>query len=792
MARVVDVLVPVAVDTAYSYRVPAGLVLEPGSFVSVPLGTRHATGVVWAEREAGGDNLKQVAAVRDWPPLRRPLRDFVDWVARWTLSPRGMVLRMAVRAQETAAPPAPRSGVVATGKPPARMTDARARVLAALATMQDPQTLIRPPAAPALSLGERGAEAPPTPSPPGGGSRHSAATEGRLDGRPLARDEGAPPVPKSALAEAAGCSVGVIDGLIEDGALALVEMPQETIGGDLDPGFGNTVLNADQRPAAADLAARVASRAFSAILLEGVTGSGKTEVYFEAIAEVLRQGRQALVLMPEIALTGEFLDRFAARFGARPAEWHSGLTERRRERTLRAVASGEARAVVGARSALFLPFADLGLIVVDEEHEGAYKQEDGVIYNARDMAVVRARLERAPVVLASATPALETRVNAETGRYAWLKLPSRFGSATLPDIATVDLRREGPPRGRWLSPKAIAGIEAALGRGEQALLFLNRRGYAPLTLCRSCGHRFECPNCSAWLVEHRFRAALVCHHCGHVEPRPKLCPECREADSLTACGPGVERLAEEAALVFPDARTLTLSSDFPGGVETLRRQLEAAARGEFDLVIGTQLVAKGHNFPSLTLVVVVDADVGLANADPRAAERTFQLLRQATGRAGRAEREGHALLQTWQPEHPVIQALVSGDAERFYAQESDQRRRGGLPPFGRLAAIVVSAEDKGAAEAHARALARTAHAMPAARGFRVAPLGGLPQGEEITLLGPAEAPIAVLRKRHRFRLAAKAPRSADLQGFLRALLAAAPPPRGGVKIAIDVDPQSFL
>ncbi len=734
---VVDVLVPVAVDTAYSYRAPSGLALELGSFVGVPLGARRATGVVWARREGSGDNLKTVAAIRDWPPLRQPLRDFVDWVARWTLAPRGMVLRMAIRAHEVIEAPPAKFGLVATGKPPGRMTEARSRVLAALAGTQTP-------------------------------------------------------IARAALAERAECSGGVIDGLVEDGALTPVALPPEKSAANLDPDFHPTALNDDQRPAAADLAARVAARAFSATLLEGVTGSGKTEVYFEAVAEALRQERQALVLLPEIALTAQFLDRFAARFGSRPAEWHSALSERSRERIWGAVASGEARVVAGARSALFLPFADLGLIVVDEEHEGAYKQEDGVVYNARDMAVVRARLEKAAVVLASATPALETRVNAETGRYRWLRLPARFGAATLPCIATVDLKREGPPRGRWLSPMAIAGIEAARERGEQALLFLNRRGYAPLTLCRSCGHRFQCPNCAAWLVEHRFRASLVCHHCGHVEGRPNICPECHDVDSLTACGPGVERLAEEAALLFPGVRTLVLSSDFPGGIETLRRQLDAAARGEFDLVIGTQLVAKGHNFPLLTFVCVVDADVGLANADPRAAERTFQLLRQATGRAGRAERAGHALLQTWQPEHPVIAALVSGDAERFYREETAQRRIGGLPPFGRLAAIIVSAEDKGAAEAHARALGRAAHAMPEGKGWKIAPLGGQPQADEIVLLGPAEAPIAILRKRHRFRLAAKAPRSADLQGFLRALLAAAPPPRGGVRVAVDVDPQSFL
>ena len=730
-------LVPVAVDTAYSYRAPASLTLETGTCVRVPLGTRQATGVVWAARPGGGDNLKAVAAARDWPPLRQPLRDFIDWVAKWTLSPRGMVLRMAIRAGEVAEPPAPRFGVAATGRPPARMTEARACVLAALAA-------------------------------------------------------GGAPKSKVALAALANVSTGVVNGLIADGALEIVPLEPERIAGALDPDFSPARLNDDQRPAAGELRGRVAERAFSATLLEGVTGSGKTEVYFEAVAEVLRQGRQGLVLLPEIALTAQVLDRFAATFGARPAEWHSGLTGRQRERVWAAAANGEARVVVGARSALFLPFADLGLIVVDEEHDAAYKQEDGVTYNARDMAVVRARLEKAPIVLVSATPSLETRVNAEAGRYRWLKLPARFGERRLPDIATVDLRREGPARGRWLSPKAVAGVEEARSRGEQALLFLNRRGYAPLTLCRACGHRFQCPNCASWLVEHRFRAALMCHHCGHVEGRPKLCPVCQEADTLTACGPGVERLAEEAEALFPDIRTLVLSSDFPGGVETLRAELDAAARGACDLIIGTQLVAKGHNFPLLTFVCVVDADVGLANADPRAAERTFQLLRQATGRAGRGDKAGHALLQTWQPDHPVIAALVSGDAERFYREESEQRRLGELPPFGRLAAIIVSAEDKGPAEAHARALARAAHGLPAEKGWRVAPLGGQARDDEITLLGPAEAPIAMLRKRHRFRLAAKAPRSADLQGFLRAMLAAAPEPRGGVRVAIDVDPQSFL
>ena len=320
------------------------------------------------------------------------------------------------------------------------------------------------------------------------------------------------------------------------------------------------------------------------------------------------------------------------------------------------------------------------------------------------------------------------------------------------------------------------------------MLFLNRRGYAPLTLCRACGHRFECPNCAAWLVEHRFPPPN-CHHCGHIEAARNLCPQCHEADTLTACGPGVERLAEEAEALFPDIRTLFVIRH-AGRDEILRAQLEAAARGAYDLIIGTQLVAKGHNFPLLTFVCVVDADVGLANADPRAAERTFQLLRQATGRAGRGDKPGHALLQTCQPEHPVIAALMSGDAERFYREETEQRRLGGLPPFGRLAAIIVSAEDRGAAEAHARMLARAAHRLPGAKTWRVAPLGGLPEKRDHPAR-PGRSADRGLRKRYRFRLAAKAPRSLICRVSC-APCGRAPEPRGGVRVAIDVDPQNFL
>src|ERR1700730_16427505 len=737
-AAIVEILLPVAIDHSYSYLVPRGIAVAPGDFVEVPLGTRTTNGVIWDARLGTREraNLKAVAARLDIPPLPANLRRFIDWVARWTLSPRGMVLRMAIGAAFQAGPEPARAGVRLKGPPPPRMTPARARVL--------------------------------------------AAAEGGLA------------FSKAALAEAAACSSGVIDTLIDEGTLETIALPPEPAALPCNPAFATPSLEAAQENAASILTERVQAHAFSVTLLEGVTGSGKTEVYFEAVASALEAGRQSLIPMPEIALTAQFLGRFAARFGARPGEWHSGVSARKRARLWHAVAQGDVKVVIGARSALFLPFPDLATVIVDEEHESAYKQEDGVAYHARDMAVVRGQIEKSAVVLVSATPSIESRVNAAQGRYGQLTLATRFKAKALPDIAAINLRVEAAPRGKWIAPRLLETISKALAHDEQALLFLNRRGYAPLTLCRACGHRFNCLNCTAWLVEHRFRRALMCHHCGHVEPMPTACPAFAAVDSLAACGPGIERLAEEAATLFPQARILALSSDFPGGTERLRAEIEAISRGECDIVIGTQLVAKAHNFPRLSLVGVIDADIGLPSGAPPAAERNFQLLQQVTGRAGRFDTCGRALVQTWQPEHPVMRALLSGDCERFYEEETNQRRRAGLPPFGRLAALIVSAKDSATAEVFARALARAAYTLPPSEGWTLTPPGGLPKADELTLLGPAEAPIAVIRGRHRFRLLVRAPRSADLQAFLRAWLAAGPKEKCSIRVAVDVDPQSFL
>lgn len=719
-ATVVPVLLPIPAPDPYSYAVPDGLTLQAGDIVQVPLGSRMVVGVVWQTSGDGVDPAKLRAVEKrfECPPLDAEMMAFIEWVADYTLTPPGMVLRMVLRAPGALDPPAPQQGFAWAGLEPERKTAARTRAL----------ELVR-------------------------------------DGAPWT---------KSGLAHAAGVSPSVVDGLVKQGSLKPVELPIVDLVPRPNPDHRSVSLAAEQQKAADDLLDGMAGSGFLTTLLDGVTGAGKTEVYFEAVAQILREGRQVLILLPEIALTAAFMQRFENRFGTVPGEWHSQLPPARREKVWRQVAEGRIRVVAGARSALFLPFSELGLIVVDEEHDPAFKQEDGVVYHARDMAVVRGHVAGFPVILSSATPSIESRVNAMQGRYRHVRLDRRFADAAMPQTHVIDMRREGPPAGRFVAPRLERAIAQTVAKGEQALLFLNRRGYAPLTLCRACGHRFECSNCSAWLVEHRFRRQLQCHHCGHHEPVPDACPNCGALDHLAACGPGVERLAEEVGGLFAEARIIVLSSDMAGGVARLKLELEAIAKGEVDIVIGTQLVAKGHNFPLLSCVGVIDADLGLANGDPRAAERTFQLLSQVTGRAGRSGRASVAWLQSYQPEHPVIGALAGGDPAAFYEREIDARRQASLPPFGRLASVIVSATSRAEAERHASALRSAA-----------------PPATSISLLGPAEAPLAVIRGRHRFRLLAHGRRNDDMQAFLRAMTANGPKPRGNVRVQIDIDPQNF-
>jgi primosomal protein N' (replication factor Y) len=716
---IVAVMVGVAVEGPYTYRVPHGMAVTRGSIVSVPLGPRLTLGVVWGPPKdmVAHNRLRDIVQAYDVPPLSDELLKLVDWVAKYTLAAPGNVLRSVLRSTEALDPPRPVVAYRRTGIEPGKLTPARLRVLDAL--MDDMAW------------------------------------------------------PKTALVGATGVSPSVIEGLEKAGAVERLEMPPPPVVEQPDPEAAIATLSEAQSAALARITA-LDPHAFGVALLDGVTGGGKTEVFFEAVAETLRAGRQALILLPEIALTNTFIDRFTRRFGTRPAEWHSDMTPAQRARVWRGVLDGTVRAVVGARSALFLPFRELGMLVLDEEHDGAYKQADGITYHARDMAVVRAHLSNARVILSSATPSVETRNNANAGRYAHVLLTSRFAAAALPDITAIDMRVDGPDRGQWISPLLSREVFSAMDRGEQALLFLNRRGYAPLTLCKSCGHQYQCPDCSAWMVEHRFRGVLMCHHCGHEVRTPKVCSECGDTESLVAVGPGIERIAEEAAERFPDARRVILSSDM-GNNAQLRERFAEIERGDYDLIIGTQLVSKGHHFEKLTVVGVLDADLGLAHGDPRAAEKTFQILTQVAGRAGRASRNGKAFLQTYHPTHPVMQAMVSGDREAFYAHELMAREAGQLPPFGRLAALIVSANEHEIAMTYAKRL-----------------LSAAPMADGVRLFGPADAPVAQIRGRHRIRLLAQSGKDFDLSGYVRFWLASADKVTGNLRVQADIDPMSFM
>jgi len=707
------------------YLAPEGGVWD-GQLVLCPLGPRRVIGAVWGKGEGGFDaaKLRPVIRTLEAEPLSDELRDFLTRAAEYTLTPLPQMLRMALRAPDLEKPPAERQVIARAGPPPERMTEARSAVLRVL------------------------------------------------------DDHGGAGFAPAELAQLAGVGSSVVKGLVAAGTLVQHSAPKDAPYPRLDPNLPGKPLAVDQQAAAEALRATIATGSYGTTLLRGVTGSGKTEVYLEAVAACLRQRRQVLVLLPEIALSVEFLDRVEVRFGARPAEWHSGISRSERRRVWHMAGQGEVQLVVGARSALFLPFRDLGLIVVDEEHDSSYKQEDVVYYSARDMAVLRAAGASAQVILASATPSLESWVNAASGKYARLDLRARYGEAELPDMAAIDLRAEDMPGGRWISPTLAGAVEARLARGEQSLLFLNRRGYAPVTICRACGEQIACQQCDARMVEHRFQNRLVCHQCGESLPIPTECPSCKVEGRLAPIGPGVERLAEEVESRFPDAKAAILSSDLFGSARALKETIAAISQGDSDIIIGTQIVAKGHNFPRLTLVGVIDADLGLQGADLRAAERSFQLMRQVAGRAGRlpGERPGLALLQTHQPDHPVIRAILAGDDEGFWNAEAAQRQAAGMPPFGRLAGIILSHPDPGILSNFARELAS-----------RAAPLREA--GAE--LYGPAPAPISRIRGRHRVRMLIRAPRQAPVQRAIADWLAQLKAPTN-LRLSVDIDPQSFL
>ncbi len=715
------VLLTLPLPEPFDYAIPEGETVVPGSLVEVPLGPVLRLGLVTAIIETDGTRaLKTIERVFPAAPLPDAMRAFMDWTAAYTCSHPGSVLRMVVRSP-SALMPSPVITVLRRGPAdPKRETPARLRVLDAL---DDDQ-----------------------------------------------------PVTRGDLARAAGVSASVVKGLEDAGVLMPVREIVDRPFAQPKPTGPGAHLTKDQSRVGQALRARVKTGGFDVSLIDGVTGSGKTEAYLEAIDEVLGldPDAQILVLLPEIALTQAILSRFEARFKALPAEWHSGLSPLQRRRVWRETAQGRARIVVGARSALFLPFAKLRLIIVDEEHDGSFKQEDGVVYHARDLAIARGQREGANVVLASATPSLETLTNAARGRFHHERLFARPGTARLPDVSLVDLRQTPPERGNALSPPLIEALGETLAAGEQSLLFLNRRGYAPLVLCKACGHKLTAPGTASWLTEHRYTGRLVCHLTGYSIPKPRVCEKCGERDSLAGIGPGIERLSEEVRATFPQARIALFSSDEVNGPEDVRGLVQRMERGEIDILIGTQIVAKGHNFPGLTLVGVVDADASMKGGDLRAGERTFQLLSQVTGRAGRAEKPGRALLQTWQPEAALMEALQANDRDAFLAAEREGREAIGFPPFGRLAAMIFSFPD----EAEAARLAREI-------------VASAPSADGIDVWGPAPAPIGVLRGRWRWRYLVRSGREQNLSAYMSAWRGALKLP-AKARIQIDIDPYSFM
>ncbi len=720
-ASILSVLVPVPGIPAYSYRVLEHESVSIGSIVEVPLGPRKVLGLVVDDKPSQCPDLKKLKSIEKvlpFPPLKPDMLSFLKWVSRYTMTAAGLTAKMALRGAGNLEKQPPLTGYQRTGKPLEKQTEARLKVLELFKNFEK--------------------------------------------------------LPQSEILKKTHVSKSVLDGLVKVGVLGKISLPPLPFVQKPNPDFSTRPLFKAQEKAAENLKKTVENGGFSVTLIDGVTGSGKTEVYFEAIAEALRKNVQVLILVPEISLTAAFLDRFKTRFGTRPLEWHSDMADKRRKRAWQAVISGEARVIVGARSALFLPFQNLGLVIVDEEHDMAYKQEERIYYHARDMAVVRGHCGNFPVILASATPSLETFINVEEGRYHSVHLPSRIDSSELPALKVINMRESGPEKEKWLAPQLVEALKETLEEGKQSLLFLNRRGYAPLTLCRQCGYRFQCPNCASWLVEHRFQNTLECHHCGLSLKKTNQCPNCESTESLIACGPGVERIYEEVQERFPEARNLILSSDMFSTAQKLKEELALVERGEADIIIGTQLVAKGHNFPNLAFVGVVDADLGLSQGDMRAAERTFQLLSQVTGRAGRAGGKSKAYLQSYCPEHAVIKALLAGNRNEFYKAEAKARKDADLPPYTRLVSFIISAKGKHEAISYGQHLRQNA-----------------PPDNRLMILGPSEAPLATLRGLYRMRLLIRAPKNINIQSYIENWLSNCQKPKGQTKLSIDIDPQSF-
>ncbi len=725
--NIVKVLIPNAVNTGYDYRLTD--MADMGAFVECSVMNRKYIGVVYG---IGDSNLppEKIKNVSQIFPEKLSFSD-LEWIKKmseWTLMPAGAVLRLILNISDAFTPPKLEPLYKYQNDVKLRMTDTRQAVADAFASNDNEAMSVQ-------------------------------------DIQNIARVSGA-----------------VVRSLIQKGALiqtdAREKEPKRFIHQYKDT--GNIVLNQGQSDAANCIANAINANTFSVSLLDGITGSGKTQVYFDSTMRAYNKGKSVLLMMPEIALTAQFMTRFENRFGAPPVVWHSNLTSARRREIWRGVLSGEIRIVVGTRSALFLPWKNLGLIVVDEEHDGSYKQEDMGNYHARDMAVLRAKIANFPVILASATPAGETLQNANVGKYNHLRLTSRYGGAQLPQIQTIDLRANRPTEytindttsAGFLSDVMCNEIQQKLDNHQQVMLFINRRGFAPIVQCKKCGWNAQCPDCSVGMTYHKRIGKLLCHMCGRTAPMPIKCPDCE--NDVSTRGVGLEKIQEEVKARFPAARTALVSSDTIASSQSLERLVHQMETGEIDIIIGTQILAKGHHFPNLTLVGVVDADMGLFGTDFRAGEHTFQQLFQVAGRAGRGDIAGRVLLQTYQPDHPVLQAICANDRDSFMNQDLQGRQAAQMPPFGQLIAIIIEAQKESTLQKFCQDLANAAPTSPDAK-----------------IMGPITAQIYQVRNWYRMRFLVAGSARAQLQPFVAHWLKKIKTP-SNLRIKIDVNPQNFM
>ncbi len=717
--KIMPVIVPYKVKEPFQYTVPEKMKLSPGDIVSVPLGKKIVKGVIWNRasiKKISQKKLKMIIKKIDCPPISHDLLYLIDWISRYTLSPLGLVLKLVM--------------------PP---TDTKDKFKEVYFIIKNPEGKI---------------------------------TSGRF--KVLEFLENYPNSTSKEIINATGVSAGIIRGLVKKELIlhkTVIDKEEFTANHFNEK---KSTLTKEQLSISKKLILKFQSNNFSVTLIDGVTGSGKTEVYFEIISEALRKNFQCLIMLPEISLTQQWLEKFTIRFGQKPIIWHSSVSKSERSNSWKKIQSGQASVVVGARSSLFLPFKKLGLVIIDEEHDTSYKQQDNVIYNARDMAIVRSKLLNIPLILVSATPSLETIFNVKQKKYDMLNLKQRFGSAKLPQISIIDLNSEKISASSWLSKPLINEIDSCLKRNLQSLLFLNRRGYAPLTLCRKCGHRSKCNNCSSWLVAHQTISKLLCHHCGYSIPLKSNCDKCESENSLVLVGPGIERISEEVAKIFPNAKQEVLSSDNLSNPKESAKLFEKIKNNNVDIIIGTQVISKGHHFPNLALVGVVDGDIGLVGGDLRANEKTFQLLFQVSGRAGRESEEGRALIQTYYPDYPVMQSIKKGLRDDFIEYELNSRRRNTMPPYGKLASIIISSEVELEAKKCAQKLSFIA-----------------PKSREISVFGPSPAPLKLLRGQFRYRLLIKAKKNTNIQKYITNWISAYPK-TSNIKIQIDIDPYSFF